>query len=125
MSLNYHVIGLRIRNYRRQRNLSQNDVAEQINKSSAYISYLESGIKHPSLETLTDLANLLGVTADMLLGENLRHTRLVNEVEFQQILNDCTDEEKRFLVEATAALKDILKYFDVGEVTIEPAQDAE
>ena len=56
-----------------------------------------------------DLANLLGVTADMLLGENLRHTRLVNEVEFQQILNDCTDEEKRFLVKATAALKQILR----------------
>ena len=109
MSLNYHVIGQRIRNYRRQRNLSQNDVAEGINKSSTYISYLECGIKHPSLETLTDLANLLGVTADMLLGENLRHTHLVNEVELQQILNDCTDEEKRFLVKATAALKQILR----------------
>lgn len=109
MSLNYHIIGQRIRNYRRQRNLSQNDVAEKINKSATYISYLESGIKHPSLETLVDLANLFGITADMLLGENLTHTRLVNEVEFQQILNDCSDKEKRFLVEAATALKHILR----------------
>ena len=32
MSLNYHIIVQRIRNYRRRRNLSQNDVAEKINK---------------------------------------------------------------------------------------------
>ena len=109
MSLNYHIIGKRIRNYRQQRNLSQNSVAERIEKSATYISYIESGLKHPSLETLVDLANLLGVTTDMLLGENLEHTRLVMEVEYQQILHDCTDQEKRFLLEATRALKQIMR----------------
>lgn len=92
-----------------QRNLSQNSVAERIDKSATYISYIESGIKHPSLETLVDLANLLGVTADMLLGENLEHTRLVMEEEYQQILHDCTDLEKRFLVESAKALKFVLR----------------
>ena len=109
MSLNYRIIGQRIRNYRQQRNLSQNIVAEKIDKSATYISYIKGGIKHPSLETLVDLANLLGVTADMLLGENLEHTRLVIEMEYQQILHDCTDQEKRFLVEAARALKEIMR----------------
>ena len=109
MSLNYHVIGQRIRNYRQQRNLSQNSVAEKIDKSATYISYIEGGIKHPSLETLVDLANLLGVTTDLLLGENLEHTRLVREMEYQLILHDCNDQERRFLVEATKALKAIMR----------------
>lgn len=109
MSLNYCIIGKRIRNYRQMRNLSQSIVAERIDKSATYISYIECGSKHPSLETLVDLANLLGVTADMLLGENLDHTRLVLEMEFYQILHDCTEEEKRFLVEAARALKVILR----------------
>ena len=109
MSLNYHVIGQRIRNYRQQRNLSQNSVAEKIDKSATYISYIEGGIKHPSLETLVDLANLLGVTTDLLLGENLEHTRLVREMEYQLILHDCNDQERRFLVEATRALKGIMR----------------
>lgn len=109
MSLNYHVIGQRIRNYRQQRNLSQNSVAEKIDKSATYISYIEGGIKHPSLETLVDLANLLGVTTDLLLGENLEHTKLVREMEYQLILHDCNDQERRFLVEATKALKDIMR----------------
>lgn len=109
MSLNYHVIGQRIRNYRQQRNLSQNSVAEKIDKSATYISYIEGGIKHPSLETLVDLANLLGVTTDLLLGENLEHTKLVREMEYQLILHDCNDQERRFLVEATKALKGILR----------------
>ena len=109
MSLNYHVIGQRIRNYRQQRNLSQNSVAEKIDKSATYISYIEGGIKHPSLETLVDLANLLGVTTDLLLGENLEHTKLVREMEYQLILHDCNDQERRFLVEATRALKGIMR----------------
>ena len=109
MSLNYHVIGQRIRNYRQQRNLSQNSVAEKIDKSATYISYIEGGIKHPSLETLVDLANLLGVTTDLLLGENLEHTKLLREMEYQLILHDCNDQERRFLVEATKALKDIMR----------------
>ena len=109
MSLNYHVIGQRIRNYRQQRNLSQNSVAEKIDKSATYISYIEGGIKHPSLETLVDLANLLGVTTDLLLGENLEYTKLVREMEYQLILHDCNDQERRFLVEATKALKDIMR----------------
>lgn len=109
MSLNYQVIGQRIRNYRQQRNLSQISVAEKIDKSATYISYLESGTKHPSLETLVALANLLGVTADMLLGENLEHTRLVLEVEYQHLFHDCSEQEKRFLVEASRALKGVLR----------------
>ena len=64
---------------------------------------------YPSLETLVDLANLLGVTTDLLLGENLEHTKLVREMEYQLILHDCNDQERRFLVEATKALKDIMR----------------
>lgn len=36
MSLNYQVIGRRIRNYRQQRNLSQATIAEKINLSGSY-----------------------------------------------------------------------------------------
>lgn len=109
MSLNYQVIGRRIRNYRQQRNLSQVSVAEKINRSGTYVSYLESGIKHPGLETLVSIANILGVTADMLLGENLEHMRLALELEYQQVFIDCTEEEKRFLMESVKALKKVMR----------------
>ena len=108
MSLNYRAIGKRIRNYRQQRNLSQKSIAEKISKSAAYISYIESGSKHLSLETLVDLANLLGVTADMLLGEDLEHSQFVVEMECEQELQDCTEQEKRILVKSARVLKEIL-----------------
>lgn len=109
MSLNYQVIGRRIRNYRQQRNLSQATIAEKINLSGSYVSYMESGIKHPGLETLVSIANILGVTADMLLGENLEHMRLALELEYQQVFTDCTEEEKRFLMESVKALKKVMR----------------
>ena len=64
MSLNYQIIGKRLRRYRKKQHLSQLTIAERIGKSPSYLSYLESGSKHPSLETLVNIINVLGASAD-------------------------------------------------------------
>jgi transcriptional regulator with XRE-family HTH domain len=43
----------------------------QINKSSIFISYIERGIKFPSLNTLIDIANALDISLDMLVGNSV------------------------------------------------------
>lgn len=109
MSLNYQIIGRRIRNYRKQRHLSQVFVAERIGRSPSYMSYLESGAKHPSLETLVDIINILGVSADMVLAENVRANRMVASAEFQELLADCSEQEVRILLGIARELKHILR----------------
>ena len=52
MELNYHIIGTRIRTYRRRRNISQQELAEMFGKSPTYISRLESGARGTKTETL-------------------------------------------------------------------------
>lgn len=46
--------------------MRQEDLAQKANVSSNYISAVERGVKIPSDETLIDIMNALGVSADMI-----------------------------------------------------------
>jgi len=43
MSVNYIAVGLRIKRFRMERGISQEELAFQVNTSSAYISNIENG----------------------------------------------------------------------------------
>ena len=62
--INYYTIGQRVKEARKKKHLSQADLAEAVEKSTSYISYMETGLKCMSLETLVDIANALDVSAD-------------------------------------------------------------
>lgn len=109
MSLNYQLIGQRIKTARNRKNFSQALLSELIDKTPGYISYIETGDKCLSLETLVAIANELDVTADMLLAENLKINFLVATNDVADLLSDCTDGERRVLIESLKALKTIIR----------------
>jgi len=63
---------------RKQRGLSQADLAKVSGIAQSSISYIESGEKSPSLKTITKLASGLDVTVSALLESNSILTK--NEV---------------------------------------------
>ncbi len=105
MPLNNHALGKSIRYYRKKRGYSQSSLSELVDKSPTYLSYIESGLRCISLDTLVDLANALNVTADILLKESLKNQAAVMRNEFAEILSDCTDYEQRILLEVLIAVK--------------------
>lgn len=109
MELNYHIIGTRIRAYRRNRNMSQQDLAELIGKSPTYISRLESGVRGTKTETLVAIANALRISTDALLADHLWHHGQLIAKEYAEILSDCSDLECRILTDNTRTLKRILR----------------
>lgn len=64
-------IGEKIHNFRRAKGLRQEDLAEKTDLTPNYIGMIERGEKKPSLETFVKIANALGVSADMLLSDEL------------------------------------------------------
>ena len=66
MNLDYKAIGKRIKEMRKRRKLSQAELAEVIEKSTSYISYIEAGQKCMSLDTFVEIANALAVSTDLL-----------------------------------------------------------
>jgi len=65
--VNYNAVGLRIRSIRMDRGITQEELAFQINTSAAYVSNIERGVKKPSLQKLSDIADILHVTVNDLI----------------------------------------------------------
>jgi len=109
MAINYISIGSRIRSSRKRRGITQILLSELIDKSPAYISYIESGVKSLSLETFIDIANALGVSADELLQDNLENTIKVSNHALADTLNDCSEYETRIIISSVQSLKAALR----------------
>jgi transcriptional regulator with XRE-family HTH domain len=64
------VIGKRIQAARSRKDWNQSDLARALDKPRQHISQLEQGKQQPRAELLVELANVLGVTTDYLLGRS-------------------------------------------------------
>lgn len=62
-------IGDRITEARKQKGLSQAELAKRSGLSQAGISYIEKGLRSPSTDTLELLASALGCSVSYLMGE--------------------------------------------------------
>jgi len=62
------MIGERIRELRKARNMTQKELAEILNSAKSTISQYENNINEPDLETVIKIADCFNVTVDSLLG---------------------------------------------------------
>lgn len=53
-------LGEKVKNLRKQHNLTQEELAAKIGVSPAYIGFIEQGIRTPSVKTADKLARVLG-----------------------------------------------------------------
>ncbi|MGB8453173.1 MAG: helix-turn-helix transcriptional regulator [Anaerocolumna sp.] len=105
MSLNFKIIGRRVKESRLQKRMSQAVLAEQIDMSVTYISHIETAKKQASLESLVRIADVLGVTVDHFLNGNQVNDPMEYRIELVQLLEDCTSYEKRIIYEIAFAAK--------------------
>ena len=84
--MNTSSIGKKIRKYREAKGWRQEDFAEKIGLSVTYTGMIERGEKVPKLETFITIANVLGVSADLLLadvlstGYNIKSSEMTEEI---------------------------------------------
>ena len=64
-------IGQRIKQARKAKGLTQEQLAEIIGLSASHISVIERGIKMPRLETLVEILNILKIDANFILADVL------------------------------------------------------
>jgi transcriptional regulator with XRE-family HTH domain len=75
-------IGTRVRAYRLERHLTQEQLAEKIDRSVETVSNLERGISLPNEATLRRLARSLDVSFEDLLVERSAPDSLARPIEF-------------------------------------------
>lgn len=105
MALNSKFIGRMIKESRIQKQMSQAVLAELIDMSVTYISYIETAKKQASLEALVRIADVLEVTVDNLLNGNLANDSTEYKTELAQLFEDCSSYEKRIVYEIALAAK--------------------
>jgi transcriptional regulator with XRE-family HTH domain len=76
--------GYRLRALRKQKKLTQTQVASRLNLSKTTISGYENNIKTPSVDTLIQLSSLYGVSTDYLLGIENRPLLLIDGISERQ-----------------------------------------
>lgn len=108
MPIDYPALGKRIAFFRNQSYLTQDDLADKLNMSRGFLARIETSSRHPSLETIVEIANALGISTDDLLVDSLTHSVSTADTEVHRLLIDCNELEAEILSRTLKELRAIL-----------------
>ena len=113
MAIDSESIGKRVRFFRNEKHLSQEDLAEATNVTQEYIARIEAGVKVPSLDMVLQIANALETTANDLLSDNLNVLISDTDKQLHDIFFDCSTVERDLLLRTLKFLKALLSEFGI------------
>lgn len=97
MALDYSVIGQRLRKLRIDQNLTQEELAERLEVSIAFLSRIERGTSQINLRRLVQLCEILGVSEGFILnGSSDTSTNYLND-EFSNLFSSTTPENQKLI----------------------------
>ncbi len=108
MAIDYKKIGAKIKKYRLEKNLSQEQLGELIAINAHHISNIEVGRKYPSLELIISISNVLSVTPDDILSDCLTFSSTDSTDEIYKALLASNEVEREILTQTLISLKKIL-----------------
>lgn len=89
--------------------MTQEKLAEAVDMSPTHLSNIERGNGKVSLAALVNIANVLGVTMDDLLCDNIVKCKPEFEKDIQKLLDDCDEYEIRIVKDMIASLISALR----------------
>ena len=82
---------------RKQKNWTQNDLAEELEIKRSLVGAYEEGRARPTYETLVAMAKLFNYSIDNLITKDIRQTEKVAIFSEEQLQNDVTGKNLRVL----------------------------
>ncbi|MBE6105340.1 helix-turn-helix domain-containing protein [Anaerovibrio lipolyticus] len=102
-------IGNKIRQYRKENNLSQEALAEKVDVNKNFIYKLESDQKSLSLQLAIKMANALNISLDELFADELTH----EHTNYFSLFEDCSYAEKEILIKILQEIKTVLHGYTI------------
>lgn len=105
MSIDYKIIGQRIKSKRIERNMTQEELSEKLGVSVGYISQLERGITRINLDTLSNISlelncDITGFLTDVTItGKNFLNTDIM------VVFESMNDIQRKMLLEIAEIIK--------------------
>lgn len=113
MDLKFDQIGVRIKQHREAKGLSQEELGDIIGTSNRHLSKVETGGKNPSLDLVIKIANALDITPDVLLSDYLTGSKETKNTELLALFNDCNPTEKAILLDMLKRMKTLLSEYGI------------
>ena len=107
----YQHIGRRIREERKRRNWTQEQLAEKIDAHLSFVGQLERGISKPSLSTLKKIADAFGIRAGDLFDETPPPARHLPSNRLADLFRGYSDRQQEFLYKSFRVLARQFKKF--------------
>ena len=98
--MNEKAIGRRIKAAREKKGMTQEQLAEWVELSPMHVSVIERGVKLPKLETLINIANVLDVSADVLLQDVVKNQTKLYSSEASELIRKLPRDDQRRVLEA-------------------------
>lgn len=92
-------IGNKIKFYRVDKNLSQEQLSERVDITQNYLSNIERGIRIPSLPVLVDIVDELGITPNDILVDVIKSSWQIKTRELEELLLGLTDQERNLVLD--------------------------
>lgn len=105
----YRDIGLRIREIRVRKKLSQAELAEKAQLSLPHISVIEHGKTRMSLTSFYRIVEALEVSADEILRTHNKVVNAMDQKSLADILSDCTPAESESILKVAREVKESMK----------------
>lgn len=99
MALDYKIIGSRLKQARINKELTQENLAESLDVSVAFLSRVERGNIDISLKRLSQLCELLDVTEGAILNGSSTTSKNYLSEELFSLLKNCPPEKSKLIYE--------------------------
>lgn len=94
VGVNYQKLGLKIKEIRISKGLTQDNLAELVSCNTSHISNIENNHTKVSLNVLLAIANALNTSIDYLLSDQYENTSLALENEILRAVKNCDNDKK-------------------------------
>lgn len=106
MALDYNIIGSRIKQARLAKNLTQEDLSEQLDVSVAFLSRVERGSSHINLKRLNQICKILEVSEGYVLNGASNNSENYLNREFAELLKNCSPEKQKMIYNVAKTIID-------------------
>lgn len=97
MALDYKIIGERLKKARLEKKITQEQLAEQIDVSVAFLSRVERGSSHINLKRLTQICNILGISEGSILNGASEDSNEYLDADFKNILSKASPDKQKLI----------------------------
>ncbi len=104
MAIDYYLMGERLKKARVSKNITQEELAEKLNVSVAFLSRVERGSSNFNLKRIEQVCNVLGITeAEIINGTSKNSSNYLSD-DFSELLKNCSPEKQKLIYDVAKVI---------------------